>query len=186
MIQHTKEYNEGIQSGTAGVIGAYKTMGTTFGNTISLQIGDTPVKNWGGSKEDFPNVNNISGEEILKYKQKSYGCFSCPVQCGAIMKVPEVGLEETHRPEYETCASFGHLLLNEDLMSIFVVNDLCNRAGIDTISVGGTVAFAIECYENGLLSKDDTDGLELTWGNSKAIIELVKKIINRDGNLYCF
>ena len=97
------------------------------------------------------------------------------------MKVPEVDLEETHRPEYETCASFGHLLLNDDLMSIFKANDLCNRAGIDTISAGATIAFAIECFENGLLTKDDTDGLELTWGNSETIITLLNKIINRDG-----
>jgi aldehyde:ferredoxin oxidoreductase len=73
------------------------------------------------------------------------------------------------------------MLLNNDLMSIFEINELCNRAAIDTISTGATIAFAIECYEKGLLSKEDTDGLELTWGNSEAIIELVKKIIKREG-----
>lgn len=181
IISLTKEYNNGINSAPLGVIQAYKTQGTTFGNVISFQVGDTPVKNWGGIKDDFPNIDKISGEEIDNYKQKPYGCFSCPIRCGAIMKVPEVGLEETHRPEYETCASFGSLLLNDDLTSIFVLNDLCNRAGIDTISTGGTVAFAIECFENDLLTKSDTDGLELKWGNSEAIIQLVKKIIKREG-----
>jgi aldehyde:ferredoxin oxidoreductase len=58
---------------------------------------------------------------------------------------------------------------------------MCNRSGLDTISAGGTIAFAIECYENGLIRKDDTGGLELTWGNSKAVIELLKLIINREG-----
>ena len=184
LVNSTKIYNDGINAATAGAIEAWRTLGTTFGNVVSAQIGDTPIKNWGGTAaEDFPPevLNKISGEEIIKYKEKSYGCFSCPVRCGAIMKVPEVGLEETHRPEYETCASFGHLLVNNDLMSIFTVNDLCNRAGLDTISAGGTVAFAIECYENGILSKDDTDGLELTWGNSSSIVELVKKMISREG-----
>ena len=183
VIQLTKQYNEGINSATVGAIQNYKTLGTTFGNLVSWMINDTPVKNWGGVKDDFPQerVNKISGEEMMKYKEKSYGCFSCPVRCGAIMKVPELNLEETHRPEYETCASFGHLCLNDDLMSIFTVNDLCNRAGIDTISAGTVVAFAIECYENGILTKDETDGLELTWGNSEAIIELTKKIVNREG-----
>jgi aldehyde:ferredoxin oxidoreductase len=95
--------------------------------------------------------------------------------------VPELGLDRTHQPEYETCSAFGSLLLNNDLMSLFKINELCNRAAIDTISTGATVAFAIECYENGLLTKEDTGGLELTWGNSEAIIELVKKIINREG-----
>ncbi|MBY9004414.1 MAG: aldehyde ferredoxin oxidoreductase family protein [Candidatus Lokiarchaeota archaeon] len=183
LIQHTKDYNEGINNATAGGIEGYKTLGTTMGNEILFQIGDTPCKNWGGIKEDFPpeKLSKITGVEIDKYKQKPYGCFSCPVRCGAIMKVPEVNLEETHRPEYETCASFGHLLLNDDLMSIFKANDLCNRAGIDTISAGATIAFAIECYENNLISKDETDGLELTWGNSESIITLLNKIINREG-----
>jgi aldehyde:ferredoxin oxidoreductase len=183
LLEHTKIYNEGIQAATGGAIQSWKTMGTTFGNTISFQIGDTPCKNWGGTKEDFPDerVNKLAGVEILKYRQKSYGCFSCSVQCGAIMKVPEVNLKETHRPEYETCASFGHLLLNDDLMSIFVANDLCNRAGLDTISAGGTIAFAIECFENGIIGLEDTDGINLNWGNSKAILDVLKKIINREG-----
>ncbi|MBY9009796.1 MAG: aldehyde ferredoxin oxidoreductase family protein [Candidatus Lokiarchaeota archaeon] len=183
LIQYTKEYNEGINNATVGGIEGYKTLGTTMGNEILFQIGDTPCKNWGGTKEDFPpeKLSKISGVEIDKYKQKPYGCFSCPVRCGAIIKVPEVNLEESHRPEYETCASFGHLLLNDDLMSIFKANDLCNRAGIDTISAGATIAFAIECYENNLISKNDTDGLELTWGNSEAILALLNKMINREG-----
>ncbi|MHA2290222.1 MAG: aldehyde ferredoxin oxidoreductase family protein [Promethearchaeota archaeon] len=183
LLENTKKYNESIQNATRGAVNAFRTMGTTFGNTISFQIGDTPCKNWGGTREDFPDekLNKISGVELLKYKQKSYGCFACPVQCGAIMKVPEANIEETHRPEYETCASFGHLLLNDDIVSIFTANDLCNRAGLDTISAGGTIAFAIECFENGLLSVDDTGGIELTWGNSNAIIDLLKKIIAREG-----
>ena len=184
LLKHTKEYNQRIKESTSGMIQIFKTLGTTAGNTMMVQMGDTPIKNWGGTaKEDFPaeSQNKISGMELDKYKQKAYGCFACPVHCGAIMKVSEVGLEETHRPEYETCAVFGPMLLNDDLMSIFTVNDLCNRAGIDTISAGTAVAFAIECFENGIISKDDTDGLELKWGNSSAIIELVKKIISREG-----
>ncbi len=184
LVSLTQEYNERVKNAPPGMITMFKSMGTTLVNTVGAQQGDTPIKNWGGTvAEDFPmdKINKISGAEILKYKQKAYGCFSCPVQCGAIMKVPEVGIEETHRPEYETCATFGHMCLNNDLMSLFTVNDLCNRGGIDTISAGTTVAFAIECYENGILTKDETDGLELTWGNSSAIIELTKKIINREG-----
>jgi aldehyde:ferredoxin oxidoreductase len=183
LLETTKAYNEQIKAAKGGAIEAWRTLGTTFGNTVSFQIGDTPCKNWGGIKEDFPleRLNKISGTEILKYKDRSYGCFSCPVQCGAIMKVPEAGLEETHRPEYETCASFGHLLLNDDLKSIFTANDLCNRAGLDTISAGATIAFAIECFENGLIGLDDTKGLMLKWGNSGTIIELLKKMIEREG-----
>ena len=184
LLKYTKEYNEAITNASSGLLMAFKAYGTTAGNVLMGNSGDTPIKNWGGSaSEDFPvnKLNNISPMALDKFKQKAYGCFSCPVRCGAIMKVSEVGIEETHRPEYETCASFGPLILNEDLMSIFTLNEMCNRACLDTISAGATVAFAIECYENGLINKDDTGGLELTWGNSKAVIELLKMIINREG-----
>ncbi|MFX0039544.1 MAG: aldehyde ferredoxin oxidoreductase family protein [Promethearchaeota archaeon] len=162
----------------------YKSFGTSVANTISAETNDSPIKNWGGiGIYDFPfkKSKNLSATNIQKYKIRNYGCFSCPVQCGGILKIPEINLEETHLPEYETCCSFGALLLNDDLLSIFELNELCNRAAIDTISTGATVAFAIECFENGILNIDDTNGLELTWGNSKAIIELVKLIINREG-----
>jgi len=172
-------------SGPAGMIRhVYHNYGTSMGNTLSAEIGDSPIRNWSGiGMYDFPfsKSKNLSAINIQRYKVREYGCYSCPVQCGAILKVPELNFEETHIPEYETCCSFGALLLNNDLMSIFEINELCNRAAIDTISTGTTVAFAIECFENGILTKEDTDGLELTWGNAKAIVELVKKIINREG-----
>jgi len=180
----TRDFNNAINTSTSADLQSWKMLGTTAFNIASAEVGDSPIKNWGGNvKDDFPDdkLKKLSGVEIVKYNQKPFGCFTCPVRCGAISKVPEAGIEESHRPEYETCASFGHLLLNDDVVSIFILNDLCNRASLDTISAGGTVAFAIECYENGILSKTDTNGLELTWGNSTVIIELVKKIINREG-----
>lgn len=184
LLKHTKDYNEKINAAKGGLIPIYQKYGTTAGNVFLGNSGDTPIKNWGGnSNENFPTerLNKISGGEINKYRQKDYGCFSCSVRCGAIMKIPELGIEETHRPEYETCAAFGPLILNDDLLSIFDLNEICNRAGFDTISVGGTVAFAIECFENGIINKDDTDGLDLTWGNSEDIIKLVKKMVKREG-----
>ena len=162
----------------------YHSFGTIAGNTVSAEIGDSPVKNWKGvGMYDFPieKSKKLSALNIIKYKIREYGCFSCPVQCGGILRIPELNIEETHQPEYETCCSFGTLLLNDDLMSIFRINDTCNREAIDTISTGSVIAFAIECYENKILSLKDLDGLELTWGNSEAIEKMVKKIINRDG-----
>jgi aldehyde:ferredoxin oxidoreductase len=87
----------------------------------------------------------------------------------------------THKPEYETVMSLGGLLLNDDAASIFRLNDMFNRAGMDTISAGGTIAFAMECREQGLLSREDLDGLDLTWGNSRAIVALARKMIAREG-----
>ena len=132
---------------------------------------------------DFPFEKSIklSSTNIINYKIRDYGCFSCPIQCGALLKVPELDIEEMHQPEYETCAVFGPFLLNDDLLSILKINDLCNRAAIDTISTGATIGFAIECFENEILTKKDTDGLELNWGNAESIVALTKMIINREG-----
>jgi aldehyde:ferredoxin oxidoreductase len=91
------------------------------------------------------------------------------------------GDQETHKPEYETVTSLGTLLMNTDLQSIFTANEILNRAGMDSISAGGTLAFAIECFENGLLSLKDTGGIELKWGNSQAILQVIELMIRREG-----
>ena len=86
-----------------------------------------------------------------------------------------------HKPEYETIGAFGGLLLNDDFDAIIELNEMCNRAAIDTISTGAVVAFAIECFENKLIGPVDTGGLELGWGRTDAIIALTDRIIRRDG-----
>jgi len=86
-----------------------------------------------------------------------------------------------HKPEYETLCMFGTNCLNDNLESIIKVNDICNRYGLDTISAGATISFAIECYENGIITKKDTDGIEMTWGNHKAIVAMTEKLARREG-----
>lgn len=167
-------------------VGILKKWGTNFNNTLGVTNGDSPLKNWGGSVVDYKmsKYKKINPDLIRKKEYKKYHCYSCPVGCGGICEIKDITkgqFSHTHKPEYETVCAFGGLLLNDDLNAILYINELLNRAGMDTISVGNTVAFAIECYENGLLTKDDTDGLELNWGNSQAIIELTKKMINREG-----
>ena len=97
------------------------------------------------------------------------------------VKEGRYALPHSHKPEYETLASFGAMCLNDNVESIIMANDLCNRYGFDTISAGVTVAFAIECFEKGALSKAQADGLELTWGNHEAVIQLLKRMGERDG-----
>ncbi|MGD9119013.1 MAG: aldehyde ferredoxin oxidoreductase C-terminal domain-containing protein, partial [Dehalococcoidia bacterium] len=84
-------------------------------------------------------------------------------------------------PEYETLAMFGSNCLNNNLESIIKANDICNRNGLDTISAGASIAFAIECYDKGLITKEDTDGIELKWGDHKAIIAMTEKLARREG-----
>ncbi|MEI7591551.1 MAG: aldehyde ferredoxin oxidoreductase C-terminal domain-containing protein, partial [Deltaproteobacteria bacterium] len=107
-------------------------------------------------------------------------CNSCPLGCGGICSMPN-DFKETHKPEYESILALGGLCMNENMDSIFYLNEILNRAGMDTISAGGTVAFAIECYEKGIITKEQTNGLELNWGNTGAIITLIEKMIKREG-----
>jgi aldehyde:ferredoxin oxidoreductase len=91
--------------------------------------------------------------------------------------------KHTHRAEYETMTSFGTMMLNNDINALHYANHLCNQYGVDTIAAGATVAFAMECYENGLITKEDTDGIDLRWGNTEAIIEALHKIGKKEGSL---
>lgn len=158
-------------------------LGTCGVTAMFVAAGESPVKNWGGvAEEDFPNAAAISDKSVIGYQKKKYACFGCPIACGGEVKVDSGPYAcETHKPEYETLSAFGPLCLNDNLESIIRVNDICNRAGLDTISVGAAIAFAIECYENGILSKHDTDGIELTWGNHQAIVAITEKMVGRKG-----
>lgn len=89
--------------------------------------------------------------------------------------------KHTHRAEYETMTSFGTMMLNNDINSLHYANHLCNQYGLDTIAAGATIAFAMECYENGLITKEDTDGIDLRWGNAEAIIAALHKIGTKEG-----
>jgi aldehyde:ferredoxin oxidoreductase len=158
-------------------------MGTCGVTAMFVASGESPVKNWAGAgEEDFPNAAAISDATVVGYQKKKYACFGCPIACGGEVKVEnEPYVCNTHKPEYETLSALGPLCLNDNLESIIKINDICNRAGLDTISVGSAIAFAIECFENGILTKDDTDGIELTWGNHQAIVTMSEKIAAREG-----
>jgi len=168
----------------SGRVQIFREFGTCAALAELVQIGDTPVKNWAGSAIDFPNATAISDTNVINLQQQHYGCWRCPVACGGMMK-EGTGyykyLAGVHKPEYETLAAFGSLCLNDNLESIIQLNDICNRNGLDTISAGATVAFAIECYEQGVIAKKDTDGIEPNWGNHHAIVEITKKIAKREG-----
>jgi aldehyde:ferredoxin oxidoreductase len=164
----------------------FRGFGTTGITATSAVTGDSPVKNWGGvGTVDFPAAAQLGGDKFNAKMDKTYACWHCPLSCGAESKEsdnPKFPYPKgTHRAEYETACAFGTLALNADIDSLQCVNHLCNAYGLDTISAGATVAFAVECYENGLISNEDTGGLELTWGNSEAIVEMTHRIGRREG-----
>lgn len=107
-----------------------------------------------------------------------YACLNCPVGCGRVVKVTHGPFAPVDGggPEYETIAALGSNCLVDSLEAIAKANELCNRYGIDTMSTGAAIGFAMEAYEKGLINKKDTGGIELAWGDSKALIEMVKKI----------
>ncbi len=170
----------GVLMGTWGTIGA---------STFAAQTGEAPIKNWGGSqKEDFNfwKCNKVDAAATLRYQVNRYYCYSCVYGCGGEIDITNIkhndkGYGVVHKPEYESQWDFTGFLLNDDNDAMLVINEYCNRAGIDTISTGGAVGMAIECYENGLLTKDDFDGLEMTWGNAESIIKFVEMIVERRG-----
>jgi len=152
----------------------FRKWGTSSGMQVGLLTGDTPVKNWNGAAADYP-VRKLDPVKISEKIAKRYHCYACPLGCGGIMK------DGSHRPEYETIAVLGPMMLNADLGSISEMNELFNRAGMDSISAGTVVSFAVNCFENGLITEDETGGLRLTWGNANAILQLAKMMISRTG-----
>ncbi|MCX5852541.1 MAG: aldehyde ferredoxin oxidoreductase family protein [Deltaproteobacteria bacterium] len=156
--------------------------GTACMNQMSIEMGDSPIKNWTGSNKDFgvEKSRATNPDAIIERETIKYHCYSCPLGCGGICTM-KGEYTETHKPEYETVLALGGLCMNDDVESLFQMNEILNRAGMDTISAGSTVAFVIECYEKGIITKEDTGGLELKWGNSVAMKELVKKMIAREG-----
>lgn len=158
--------------------------GTAWVMTGKEATGGLPIKNYSLRIRWPEGAAMTSGQTIAKtIWQKNYACFYCPIACGKEVKISSGPYADLvgHGPEYETLAGFGSNLLNDDLESIVTVNYLCNDYGLDTISTSVTLAFAFECFERGLLKKDDCDGLELTWGNSETIVEMVRKVGEREG-----
>jgi aldehyde:ferredoxin oxidoreductase len=151
--------------------------GTASSMDTAWVTGDIPIQNWrkGEWKEGCLNIGGKKmADTILKPHRP---CYNCPIGCSRWVKIEEGPYKmEGPGPEYETLGTFGSMLLNDDLESICHLNELCNGYGLDTISTGCAIAFAMEAYENGVITKDDTGGVELTWGNVDAIIEMTHQI----------
>jgi aldehyde:ferredoxin oxidoreductase len=189
--QKMKDLRRQYLKQATGAFEVFKKYGTAGITHDAILSGDGPVRNWGGAgTTDFPSPRGrrISDDAVIGLDgYKAYGCWHCPIACGG--KVTQKGgpfaLELNdgvgHKPEYETLAMFGSNLLNDDLASIVKVNEICNNLGLDTITVGATIAYAVECYENRLINRRHTDGLDLTWGNAAAIVALTEKIGRREG-----
>lgn len=163
----------------------FRHWGTPSNEPMAITSGDGPIKNWAGTPKDtLGALVALNPDKINRMEERKYHCYACPLGCGGMLNVkgnPFMEDGHSHKPEYETINCFGPLLLNNDLDSILYINELLNRGGMDSISAGNTVAWAIESFENGILTLAQTDGLELRWGNKEAIVELVRRMVEREG-----
>jgi len=180
-----RRFRSQLSSGPAGmVIDSYRRYGTSAGTAVQVELGDTPVRNWNGiGYRDFPLSlsENLSDRAVVQPLVRPYTCHSCPVACGGIVNQPDGGT--SHKPEYETLAAFGPLVMNGDLATVMRCNHLCNQAGLDSISTGVVIAFALECAEKGWLPAELAGELPLEWGNSETLVELTRRIATRTPGL---
>ena len=179
-----KKYVQQIRAGV-GFAGSYSTTGTPGYIETGALNGDSPVRNWFGvGSRELKDITAYKYENIEKYVVRKGTCFKCVMGDWKHVMVkdgPFALSSESHVPEYETASAFGSYCLNTNFESIIKCNDLCNRFGIDTISAGAALAFAMKCNEEGLLTSKDTDGIELAWGNSAAMVQMLEKMGRREG-----
>ena len=155
--------------------------GTDSGLEGMSEEGFLVTKNW--SSGWFPQgAEKITGTTMTKTILKEQDtCYACAVRCKRVVEIPGLVDPLYGGPEYETCAALGSYCGIKNLETVALANQLCNMYSLDTISCGGTISFAMECYEKGLISKEDTDGLELTFGNEDVLPKIIEKIAKREG-----
>ncbi|MCR4425083.1 MAG: aldehyde ferredoxin oxidoreductase family protein, partial [Firmicutes bacterium] len=165
----------------AGLV-LHSRLGTSKGVLPLNASGILPTRNF--QEGQFEGAASISGEEMEKKLLTGTGtCYGCPVACKRVVSSTE-GYQidpEYGGPEYETIGTLGSGCGVRDLAAVCKANELCNAYGMDTISAGLTVAFAMECFERGLLSRSQTDGIDLRFGNGEAVVTLIEKMAFREG-----
>jgi aldehyde:ferredoxin oxidoreductase len=156
----------------------YKLYGTNMYIDLGMRLGDVPTKYF--TKSIFP-VEKLHGPAFRsRYNMATYACSGCPVGCGRIIKDFSDDIKTVDGPEYETVAAFGPLCMNFDIDTVVRANHFCNRHGIDTMSAGVSIAFAMHLYEQGILTKEKA-GMEIKWGDSAVILKLLDMIIKQEG-----
>ncbi|HSH34919.1 aldehyde ferredoxin oxidoreductase family protein [Schnuerera sp.] len=155
--------------------------GTDRGLISHHKNGFLATRNWisGYFPEGAENITGTTMTETILKKRDT--CYACPVRCKRVVEIEGKVDPIYGGPEYETAAALGSYCGITNLETVALANQLCNMYGLDTISCGATISFAMECFEEGILTKEDTDGLELTFGNDESLIKLIEKIGKREG-----
>ena len=156
----------------------FRAVGTSGTMDYLGMLGDVPVKYWTQGVTDYSKISgNLLAETILTGRAT---CHACMVACGRkVERAGEFLLPHAEGPEYETLAAFGSLMLVDDLNILSYIGSQCDALGLDSISAGSTIAFAMYLRELGLLSANELKGVELTWGDPQAALEAVRQIAYR-------
>lgn len=155
--------------------------GTTFLAQMTREMGILPVKNF--QCGDMDQIESLFTEAYSRMRTGAHGCFNCMTRCGQVHMVkdgPYAGAM-SEGPEYESIWAFGPQVGNTEVGATVQADRLCDLLGLDTISTGSAVGFAMELFQRGIITKDDTDGLELKWGDHGVMLELIRKIAKREG-----
>jgi aldehyde:ferredoxin oxidoreductase len=156
--------------------------GTPFLTLLYNTMGVLPTRN--NQSGVFAGAERIGGERLRdEYVLKAKSCYACPVHCSrqTVVRAGRYAGLDFEGPEFESICSVGSRLGIDDLEAILYLTKRMNDLGLDSISTGGTIAFAMECYEKGLIDRSQTGGLDLSWGNARAVITLVESIAFRQG-----
>ncbi len=157
--------------------------GTAMGLEVNAMTGVLPVKNYTVGDGNWLAPLLGGGALTTQYLTKPHACYTCPIACKRTVKVAEgpYAVEEGPGPQYETIGAFGPLMVVENLASVIKMGEMADRYGMDTISCGATIAFAMECFEKGLITSKDLDGGQLRWGNADDVLAMMEKITYRKG-----
>jgi aldehyde:ferredoxin oxidoreductase len=178
-VRERANYEIGISVMAEGL----RAFGSNVHMEMGMAMGDVPVKNWREAQWE-QGMDALSGVTVAeKVMTRNHSCYACPVSCKRIVKIDAgpFAMEEGPGLEYEGAAALGTLQRLDKLDAVSKANELTDRYGIDCISTGSTIAYAIEAFENGLITKEDTGGIVLKWNDPELLVELVRMIANREG-----
>jgi len=159
----------------------YSTYGSSGDILETNQMGMLGTKNY--QEYQIDNAEQIDGRQLNQFVQKKSKCHRCPIQCKAEIELKGERYKgfKGGRPEYETIIDLGALCGLTDPEALIYLSNLCNILGMDTISTGSVIAFAMELFQRGILTPDDTGGIELDWGDAQAMETVIRQIAQREG-----
>ncbi|MGL1894471.1 MAG: aldehyde ferredoxin oxidoreductase family protein [Spirochaetaceae bacterium] len=181
VLKHSKWFAQNMKKNEG--LSYFSEYGTASGVDALNGMGLLPTKNF--MKGTFDKASELNADKMHdELLVKREACYACPVRCKRVVEIKDKDLTVDKKyggPEFETIGATGSACGISDLKIVCKANELCGQYGLDTVSAGMTIAWAMECFEKGLITLEDTDGVELNFGNGKAMLQMIKLIAKREG-----